>query len=126
MELENNERDIYRFSWPDLSTLLADKSFSDLSTDSIRMMFLQAFVKLAEKQEIYDDIISRIISILKTLAATAYGDPNIENLEISFKYNSILPDSDTDMVNMLAVAVNFLLFSQLHKCLQKHHTNTFC
>ena len=62
-------------------------------------------MKLAEKQEIYDDIISRIISILKTLAATAYGDPNIENLEISFKYNSILPDSDTDMVNMLAVAV---------------------
>jgi len=105
LELENNERDIYRFTWPDLSTLLADKSFSDLSTDSIRMMFLQAFVKLAEKQEIYDDIISRIISILKTLAATAYGDPNIENLEISFKYNSILPDSDTDMVNMLAVAV---------------------
>lgn len=104
LEMENNEADIWRFTWPDLSNLLK-KNFGDLSTKSMRVMLTQGFVKLAEKQEIYDDIIARIISIIKTMAASVYSDPNMEKLDIQFKYNSILPDSDADMVGMLATAV---------------------
>ena len=104
LEFENNENDIFRFTWPDLSKLMS-KSFGDLSTKSMRVLLTSAFVKMAEKQEIYDDMIARCISIIKTLAVIVTGDQNIADLDISFKYNSILPDSDADMVTMLATAV---------------------
>ena len=38
-------------------------------------------------------------------AGVVYDNNNIKDLDISFKYNSILPDSVSDMINMLAVAV---------------------
>ena len=45
------------------------------------------------------------VYIIKELAAVVYDNNNIKDLDISFKYNSILPDSVSDMINMLAVAV---------------------
>ncbi len=106
LELENNERDIFRFTWPDLSTLLTSNGFGNLSGQSIRLMFTQAYVMMAEKQEIYDEMIARCISIMKTMVAIKTGNKRILDLNITFKYNSILPDSLSELVNMLMNAIS--------------------
>lgn len=105
MEMTMNDSDIYKFTWPNLYTLLTDSNFGNLSGQSIRLMFTQAFVKLAEKQEIYDEMIPRMISILKELTYISTGNKAVKNLQIGFKYNSLLPDSVSDTVNMLSTAV---------------------
>jgi len=107
MEMTNNERDIYRFTYPDLSTLLSDSNFGNLSGKSIQLMFTQAFVKLAEAKVLHNDVISRSISIIKNLAIDLYPEYKaMKDLKIGFQYNSILPSSDSDNVDMLAVAVS--------------------
>lgn len=112
MEMTMNDADIYKFTWPNLYTLLTDSNFGNLSGQSIRLMFTQAFVKLAEKQEIYDEMIPRMISILKELTSIATGNKAVRDLQIGFKYNSLLPDSVSDTVNMLSTAVGAGITSQ--------------
>lgn len=113
LEMENNEKDIYRFTYPDLSALLSESNFGNLSGKSIQLMFVQAFVKLAEKKVIHDDIISRSISIIKALATDLYSEyPAMKNLKIGYNYNSILPSTDSDKVTMLAAAVTAGITSQ--------------
>ncbi|MCK9180073.1 MAG: phage portal protein [Bacteroides sp.] len=106
LEMINNEKDIYRFTYPDLSTLLSDSNFGNLSGKSIQLMFTQAFVKLAEEKVVHDDVISRSISVIKNLAADLYTEyPAMRDLKIGFNYNSILPSTDSDIVTMLVAAV---------------------
>ena len=105
LEMQNNETDIYRFTWPDLNRLMTEAKNGNMSTQSMKLTFLQSFVKLAEKRITHDEFVSRCINIIKELAAVVYDNNNIKDLDISFKYNSILPDSVSDMINMLAVAV---------------------
>lgn len=106
LEMQNNENDIYRFTWPDLNKLMTDMKNGNLSTQSMKMTFLQAFVKVAEKREIHDEFISRIISIVKDMATELYPElTGMKDLDISFNYNSLLPESTAETINMLAVAV---------------------
>ena len=106
LEMQNNENDIYRFTWPDLNKLMTDMKNGNLSTQSMKMTFLQAFVKVAEKREIHDEFISIIISIVKDMATELYPElTGMKDLDISFNYNSLLPESTAETVNMLAVAV---------------------
>jgi len=106
LEMQNNENDIYRFTWPDLNKLMTDMKNGNLSTQSMKLTFLQAFVKVAEKREIHDEFISRIISIVKDMATELYPElTGMKDLDISFNYNSLLPSSVDETVNMLAVAV---------------------
>lgn len=106
LEFKNNENDIYRFTWPDLNKLMTDMKNGNLSTQSMKLTFLQAFVKVAEKREIHDEFISRIISIVKDMATELYPElTGMKDLDISFNYNSLLPSSVDETVNMLAVAV---------------------
>ena len=69
LELENNEKDIYRFTYPDLYALIEKSISGNLSSKSITLMFTHVFAKMAEKQAIWDDMIRRCISILKDMAA---------------------------------------------------------
>lgn len=106
LEMQNNENDIYRFTWPDLNKLMTEMKNGNLSTQSMKLTFLQAFVKVAEKREIHDEFISRIISIVKDMATELYPElTGMKDLDISFNYNSLLPSSVDETVNMLAVAV---------------------
>jgi len=106
LELTMNENDIYRFTWPDLNKLMTDMKNGNLSTQSMKLTFLQAFVKLAEKQEQHDEFVQRALNIVKDMAAELYPEfKGMKDLKISFNYNSILPDSTSEMINMLAVAV---------------------
>jgi len=105
LELENNERDIYRFTYPDMYALIEKAISGNLSSKSIALMFTHVFAKIAEKQTSWDEMIKRCISIMKDICAATSGDDNIRNLNISFKYNSLLPSSTDDLVNMLSIAV---------------------
>ena len=42
---------------------------------------------------------------MKDICAATSGDDNIRNLNIGFKYNSLLPSSTDDLITMLATAV---------------------
>lgn len=105
LELENNERDIYRFTYPDLYALIEKAISGNLSSKSIALMFTHVFAKTAEKQATWDDMIKRCISIMKEISAAINGDQNIKNLDISFTYNSLLPSSTDDLVTTLVQAV---------------------
>ena len=105
LELENNERDIYRFTYPDMYALIEKAISGNLSSKSIALMFTHVFAKIAEKQTSWDEMIKRCISIMKDICAATSGDDNIRNLNIGFKYNSLLPSSTDDLVNMLSIAV---------------------
>jgi len=113
LELNMNENDIYRFTWPDLNKLMTDMKNGNLSTQSMKLTFLQAFVKLAEKQEQHDEFVQRALNIVRDMAAELYPEfPGMKDLKISFNYNSILPDSTSELINMLAVAVGAGITSQ--------------
>lgn len=118
LEMENNERDIYRFTYPDLYALIEKSISGNLSSKSITLMFTHVFAKIAEEQTIWDDMIRRCISIFKDIVAAVTGDVNVRNLDIDFKYNSILPSSTDDLVNMLAVAVGAHLTTYEHAASQ--------
>ena len=105
LELKNNERDIYRFTYPDLYALIEKAISGNLSSKSIALMFTHVFAKIAEKQTTWDEMIKRCISIMKDICAATSGDDNIRNLNIGFKYNSLLPSSTDDLITMLATAV---------------------
>lgn len=118
LELENNNEDIYKFTWPDLYALI-DKAISgNLSSKSITLMFTHVFAKVAEKQVIWDEMIKRCISIMKNISAAVLGDDHINDLTIDFKYNSVLPSSTDDMVNMMATAVGAHLTTYEHAASQ--------
>lgn len=113
LEMTMNENDIYRFTWPDLNKLMTDMKNGNMSSQSMKLTFLQAFVKLAEKQEVHDEFVQRALNIVRDMAAELYPEyKGMKDLKVSFHYNSILPDSTVDMVNMLAVAVGAGITSQ--------------
>lgn len=113
LELTMNENDIYRFTWPDLNKLMTDMKNGNMSGQSMKLTFLQAFVKLAEKQEIHDEFVQRSLNIVRDMAAALYPEYfGMKDLKVSFHYNSILPDSTAELVNMLAVAVGAGITSQ--------------
>lgn len=113
LEMTMNENDIYRFTWPDLNKLMTDMKNGNMSSQSMKLTFLQAFVKLAEKQEVHDEFVQRALNIVRDMASELYPEyTGMKDLKVSFHYNSILPDSTVDMVNMLAVAVGAGITSQ--------------
>src|SRR5574344_1756886 len=113
LEMTMNENDIYRFTWPDLNKLMTEMKNGNLSGQSMKLTFLQAFVKLAEKQEQHDEFVQRALNIVKDMAAELYPKyKGMRDLQVSFHYNSILPDSTAELVNMLAVAVGAGITSQ--------------
>jgi sRNA-binding carbon storage regulator CsrA len=113
LEMTMNENDIYRFTWPDLNKLMTDMKNGNMSGQSMKLTFLQAFVKLAEKQEQHDEFVQRALNIVRDMAAELYPEfTGMKDLELSFEYNSILPNSTSDLVNMLAVAVGAGITSQ--------------
>lgn len=112
LEMQNNENDIYRFTWPDLYKMMTEAKNGNMSTQSMKLTFLQAFVKIAEKRVTHDEFVSRCINIIKELGAVIYGNEDLKRLDVGFKYNSLLPDSISEMINMLAVAVGAGITSQ--------------
>ena len=112
LEMQNNENDIYRFTWPDLYKMMTEAKNGNMSTQSMKLTFLQAFVKIAEKRVTHDEFVSRCINIIKELGAVIYNNEDLKRLDVGFKYNSLLPDSISEMINMLAVAVGAGITSQ--------------
>ena len=57
--------------------------------------------------------VQRALNIVRDMAAKIYPEyKGMKDLKISFHYNSILPDSTSELVNMLAVAVGAGITSQ--------------
>jgi hypothetical protein len=73
-------------------------------------MFTHAFAKMANKYETFEDL-SRIISIMKAVLQKAKGGV-FDQLDISVRFNSILPDNIVELTDMYSTAVNAGLTSK--------------
>jgi hypothetical protein len=110
MEIEMDKFDMYKFTWPDLSFLMEAIKTGALSGAAIRLMFTNAFAKMANKYETFEDL-GRIISIMKAVLQTAKGGV-FDQLDISVRFNSILPDNIVELTDMYSTAVNAGLTSK--------------
>jgi SPP1 family phage portal protein len=110
-EIEQDKQDMYKLTWPDLSFLRDSIKTGTLSGTAIKLMFTDAFVKIGNKREIYEDF-SRRISVMKRMLAVSTGQKVFDELNISVEFNSILPENVSEMTDTLAVAVNAGITSQ--------------
>lgn len=111
MEIEQDKQDMYKLTWPDLSFLRDSIKTGTLSGTAIKLMFTDAFVKIGNKREIYEDF-SRRVSVIKRMMAVSRGSKVFDELNISVEFNSILPENVSEMTETLAVAVGAGITSQ--------------
>ncbi len=102
-EIEQDKQDMYKLTWPDLSFLRDSIKTGTLSGTAIKLMFTDAFVKIGNKREIYEDF-SRRISVMKRMLAVSRGQKVFDELNISVEFNSILPENVAEMTDTLVSA----------------------
>jgi SPP1 family phage portal protein len=90
---------------PDISM----EQMSSLGTYSgiaLKMLFLNAHLKAADKEEIFGESIQRLINFLKSgLVSIKPGLKGLEKLVINPKFEYYLPKNDVEKVDTLATAV---------------------
>lgn len=103
-ELKREERMLYEHSWPNLSIL--HNSTGQLSAKAIRLMFTDAFAKAVNKRALYEEAFLRRIEILKSMLAKIENKEIYNELNISLKFKSILPEDLEEWINTLSTAVD--------------------
>lgn len=107
LELETLRNEIYSgTSTPDLS-FENMKSIGALSGSAIELMFIETFIKAAEKMEIFGPVVQRCISIVKTLISNVTETKHKEGLKKAkpkVTFDSILPDDLKEKIEMLVSA----------------------
>lgn len=107
LELETLRNEIFSgSSTPDLS-FENMKSIGALSGTAIELMFIETYIKAAEKMEIFGPVVQRCISVVKALISNVTDTKYKEGLkkarpEVTF--DSILPDNLKDKIEMLVSA----------------------
>lgn len=110
-EIEQDRQDMYKLTWPDLSFLRDSVKTGTLSGTAIKLMFTDAFVKIGNKREIYEDF-SRRVSVMKRMLSVSRGSQVFDELNISVEFNSILPENVNEMTDTLVSAVQGGVTSQ--------------
>ena len=110
-ELKAHNQDMYKLTWPDLSFLRDSIKTGTLSGTAIKLMFTDAFVKIGNKREIYEDF-SRRVSIMKRMLAVSTGKKVFDELNISVTFNSILPENLSELTSTLSEAVSGKITSE--------------
>lgn len=107
LELETLRNEIYSgTSTPDLS-FENMKSIGALSGSAIELMFVETFIKAAEKMEIFGPVVQRCISIVKALMSNVTETKHKEGLKKAkpkVTFDSILPDDLKEKIEMLVSA----------------------
>ncbi|SFK99965.1 phage portal protein, SPP1 family [Porphyromonadaceae bacterium KH3CP3RA] len=107
LELETLRNEIYSgSSTPDLS-FENMKSIGALSGTAIELMFIETYIKAAEKMEIFGPVVQRCVSVVKALISNVTDTKYKEGLkkakpEVTF--DSILPDDLKEKIEMLVSA----------------------
>ena len=107
LELETLRNEIYSgSSTPDLS-FENMKSIGALSGTAIELMFIETYIKAAEKMEIFGPVVQRCVSVVKAMISDVTDTKHKEGLkkakpEVTF--DSILPDDLKEKIEMLVSA----------------------
>lgn len=105
-EMDKNDAWIYKFSWPDLSFLLREMKAGNLSGTAIKLMFTDALASVALKKTVIKEGFQRRIDIIKEMLFVATKDSGYKELDITLKFNSILPDNISEIITQLADSKN--------------------
>ncbi len=107
LELETLRNEIYSgSSTPDLS-FENMKSIGALSGTAIELMFIETYIKAAEKMEIFGPVVQRCISVVKALIGNVTNTKLKEGLKAAkpeVTFDSILPDDLKEKIEMLVSA----------------------
>jgi len=92
-------------STPDLSFSNV-KGFTNLSGIALKMLFLDSILKAKDKEELFGEALTRRINLLKSiLSVTDVKEAtNLQELDISVKFGSILPQDMSEIVKALSTA----------------------
>lgn len=107
LELETLRNEIFSgSSTPDLS-FENMKSIGALSGTAIELMFIETYIKAAEKMEIFGPVVQRCISVVKAMISNITDTKHKDGLkkakpEVTF--DSILPDDLKEKIEMLVSA----------------------
>ena len=110
IELEFDQDHLYKTTWGDLYQLYKGGDGGAISGTAIKLRFTAFKAKMVSKHAILENF-NRRISVMKTILQVAKGG-NFEELEISVKFNSILPENLTEITDMMSIAVNSGLTSK--------------
>lgn len=107
LELETLKNEIYSgSSTPDLS-FENMKSIGALSGTAIELMFIETYIKAAEKMEIFGPVVQRCVSVVKALISNVTDTKFKEGLKAAkpeVTFDSILPDDLKEKIEMLVSA----------------------
>ncbi len=107
LELETLRNEIFSgSSTPDLS-FENMRGIGALSGTAIELMFMEAFIKAAEKMELFGPAVQRCVSVVKALIANVTDTKFSKGLDVSnpeVTFGSILPDDLKGKIEMLVSA----------------------
>lgn len=93
--------DTPQFSWEQL------RGLGDLSGVALQMLFLNAHLKAADKEEIFGECIQRRINFLKSgIVSIKPALKGQQKLSIKPKFKYYMPNNDVEKVDMLTTAVS--------------------
>lgn len=114
LEIETLLRFIYSFTQtPDIS-FEAVKGLNEISGEALKMLFLDAHLKVLEKREIFDEYLQRRINLIKTFIGTLDQKlkPVASKLRIVPEIQPFIINNEKDLIDKLATAVQAGLLSR--------------
>lgn len=107
LELETLMNLIYSCTQtPDIS-FAQMKNLGNLSGVALKLMFLDAHLKVFNKTEIFGECIQRRLNLLKAIIGKVIAvkfEKDAENIEFWPEFAPYLPSNETDLINMLSTA----------------------
>lgn len=96
---------VFKNTWPDLNKLMDEAATGNISIATMKLKFLNAFVKLGEKKPMYMEGLNTRIKNLKQMLFKITGSQAFLDLDISIKFNSILPDNVAEILTNIETAI---------------------
>ena len=103
---------IYKNTWPDFYKLMQEEATGNISIATMTLKFLNAFVKLGKKRPMYITGLKSRIEILKQMLFKITGKRAFIDLDVTVKFNSVLPDNVTELIANLTESINAGTVSQ--------------
>ncbi|HEV7379366.1 MAG TPA: phage portal protein, partial [Dyadobacter sp.] len=114
LEIETLLRFIYSFTQtPDIS-FEAVKGLNEISGEALKMLFLDAHLKVLEKREIFDEYLQRRVNLIKAFVGTLdNGLKSVASkLRIEPEIQPFIINNEADLTDRLAVAVGAKIMSR--------------
>jgi SPP1 family phage portal protein len=114
LEIETLLRFIYSFTQtPDIS-FEAVKGLNEISGEALKMLFLDAHLKVLEKREIFDEYLQRRVNLIKAFVGTLDNalKPVASKIRIIPEIQPFIINSIKDLIDMLTSAVQAGIMSR--------------